>query len=112
MAMVNLQMSPEEAREMGMCAESTPDGDLPRYPYGTKICLDDDSVEKLGITKLPAVGATMMLMARVTVVGVRSGQNQGGDAENYVDLQITDAEIKPTQRSQSELASAMYPNQE
>ena len=54
MAMVNMKMSATEAKEYG--GEATMASDAPEYPYGLCIRLDDDALEKLGITALPAIG--------------------------------------------------------
>lgn len=89
MAMVNMQMSAEEAREM---TQPTAD-DAPRYPYGLCICLDDDALEKLGLTQLPAVGTAMTLTARVEVSSTSAYQTRGGESEARLELQITDMEL-------------------
>jgi hypothetical protein len=92
--MVNMQMSAEEAKEYtGAVAEP---GNAPKYPYGLSLCLNDDSLTKLGIKALPAVGSKMTINAVVVVTSVGSSQQQDGDAESRAELQITDMELSPS----------------
>lgn len=103
MALVNMKASAEESQEYGM--------ESPEYPYGLSIDLDDDSLEKLGITALPKVGAEMMVTARCVVKSVSSSQMQGGDQESRVCLQITDMEIGQTDNAQNnDRATKLYGN--
>ena len=97
--MVNMQMSAEEAREY---SEPTPPDEQPRYPYGLCLDLDDDSLAKLGITSLPAVGATMTMTAKVTVTRTGAYQTQGSDQEMSLGLQITDMELSDPGRTQAD----------
>lgn len=89
MALVNMKMSAEEARE-----EYEPTAaDAPEYPYGLSLNLDDESLAKLGITTLPAVGTTMTLTARVEVCSTSQYSNRKGENETSLSLQITDMEL-------------------
>lgn len=95
MAMVNMQQSAEEAREdAGLLDTST--SDLPRYPYGLQLYLDDESLKKLGMS-LPPIGSTMTLQAMVTVTSTSSNQTQGSEPETCLGLQITDMALAPAQ---------------
>lgn len=108
MAMVDMMLSKEEAQEENGCVSA--DSDLPRYPYGLSLCLDDDSLQKLGITAMPAIGTEMMVTARVKVTGVRSRETQdekGSDSESSVDLQITSMELSSAQEEKS-TAAVLY----
>lgn len=60
------------------------------YPYGLRISLDDESIAKLGISKLPEVGLEMYLGATVKVVEVSENELHGENKERRVELQITD----------------------
>lgn len=90
MTMVNMQMSAEEAKEQ--CGMPSP-GNMPKYPYGLCLQLDDDALAKLGIQTPPVVGTKMMLTAVVEVTAVRSQQDQNGEDESSMDLQVTDMEL-------------------
>jgi len=60
-----------------------------RYPYGTRINLDQDSLDKLGIMKLPTVGDKIMIEGKCEVISVR--QSEDGKS---VELQITDMDLE------------------
>jgi len=70
------------------CAAPCESPDAPRYPWGLSLSLDNDSLEKLGLTELPALGAETMLVARVKVTSVSSNESEHGASKN-VSLQIT-----------------------
>lgn len=89
--MVNMQMSAEEAKEYSGLA-STPDN-APKYPYGLCLDLCDESLAKLGISSLPAVGTQMTLTAKVIVTRTGAYQTQDGESEASMGLQITDMEL-------------------
>lgn len=69
----------------------------PRYPWGLSLSLDNASLEKLGMTKLPEVGATFELDAKVKVTSV--SQNEDGSSSNRsASLQITEMCLEPLSR--------------
>lgn len=80
----------EEATEGSPAAAAS---DLPKYPYCLSIYLNDEVLKKLGMDSIPAVGAELMLMAKVQVTGTSSRQNLGGEPEQCVDLQITEMDL-------------------
>lgn len=104
MALVNMKMSREEAKEYNTI--DSPDN-APQYPYGLCLDLNDDSLEKLGITALPKVGTEMTITAKVVVKSVSAYDRMGGDAEQSVSMQITDMEIGAG-KSQSDAATSLY----
>lgn len=103
MAMVNMKMSTEVAKEW---AEPTAD-DAPRYPYGLQLNLDDEALEKLGITQVPAVGTKMTLTAVVEVCSTSAYATQEGESEASVSLQITDMELSSGQQA-GDAATLLY----
>lgn len=108
MALVDMTLSKEEAKEESGLMSA--DYDMPRYPYGLCLCLDDDSLKKLGITSLPAIGTEMMITAKVKVTSVRSRETQTenqSDSESSVDMQITAMEIGANQEARS-AATVLY----
>ena len=60
MTMTNMKMSKKEAT---LLAEASP-SDQPEYPYGLRISLDSAALDKLGMKKLPEVGAVVEITAR------------------------------------------------
>lgn len=106
MAMVDMTMSAEEAKE-----QTAPDtSDAPKYPWGLRISLDDDSIEKLGLTTLPAVGSKMTMTCAVEVCSTGAYQDQSGESETSMSLQITAMELAPAQdaQTQTSAATALY----
>lgn len=89
--MISTAMSKAEAREEYPGATAN---DLPKYPYGMSITLDDLLISKLGISDVIPVGTAMNMMARVTVTRVGQREAQNGDPETTMELQITDMEIE------------------
>lgn len=101
--MVNMQLTAEEAKDYASC-EPKP-GDGPRYPYGLCLYLDDETLAKLGITELPAVGAELQLSAKVVVTSIGMNQQQDGDKEQRAELQITDMDLGGAPR---DVAKSLY----
>jgi len=98
--LINMEMSAAEAKE-----ESSPEAEAPKYPWGLCISLDDESLKKLNIDKLPEIGAKMRVIAEVEVSAVRAYSSQGGESESSVDLQITDMVLTG---AESSAASVLY----
>lgn len=109
--MINMAMTAEEAKEEYGAPGATTDPELPKYPYGLIISLDDETMKKLGLTELPDVGYVMKCTAFVTVTDIGSSQSQGGEPEQRMSLQITDMQLDAPQRSNADIAAALYPNQ-
>jgi hypothetical protein len=103
--MTNLAMSKDEAKkEYGAEPE---DDDLPKYPYGLSIYLDDDTLKKLGITDVPKVGTSMPATITVMVTGTSQRATQsskdGEQMSTCVDLQITDMDITIPSKSAADV---------
>lgn len=86
--MINLKKEKEE-KEMALMSSM-------EYPYGLRLNLDHETLEKLGIKELPKMGAKVNLEAIAEVVSVSSHANMEGEVENCICLQITDMEFKKT----------------
>jgi hypothetical protein len=85
--LVSMKMSKSEREE-----QSKPMmlGDAPIYPYGLQLRLDEEALDKLGETTLPAVGESVMVYAKAKVVSVSSNESTDGGKRRNVELQITD----------------------
>lgn len=101
--MKSMALTADEAKEYSNPVQAPGDG--PKYPYGLCLCLDNDTLEKLGITSLPDVGQVMEIKALATVTSVGMNQEQDGDKRQRADLQITDLELS---KSTGDLAERMY----
>lgn len=88
--LISMEQSAEEVKEQ----QNPTMADAPKYPWGLFITLNDDSLEKLGITTLPTAGTTVTILARAEVTGTRENQTQGNESEMSVDLQITDMQVE------------------
>jgi len=86
MMLVNMKQEPDRKEE------TVPYGDS-AYPYGLRVCLNDEVLKKLGIP-LPAVGQALLLTAQVEVVSARADKELNGDKEIGCDLQITDMSLE------------------
>lgn len=64
------------------------------YPYGLRLHLDHETLIKLGVKELPAMGAMVNIEAIAEVVSVSSSSNHEGKIENNICLQITDMDLK------------------
>lgn len=104
MALVSMKMSASERKEY---ANETIASDAPSYPWGLCIHLDDDALNKLGLTEMPAVGTELMVMAKVVVKGTSAHARDGEMDHRSVEMQITDMELGPV-ASASSAATALY----
>lgn len=75
------------------------------YPYGLRISLRNEELEKLGITALPAVGSEMTLHASVRVTSTSQNEYQDEKPRMHVELQIEKMAIDSGKRAEK----AMYP---
>lgn len=73
----------EQKKESSMAIEA------PKYPCGLNFSMNDDALEKIGMTDMPEVGEEMTLTAIVTVTGVSANDYGDGQKNRSVSLQIT-----------------------
>lgn len=89
MKMSNMAMSAKEKKAMtGSPTASAPEA--LQYPYGLQIDLGDESIRKLGMDELPAVGSVLMLHAKVTVSRTNQSEESDGKKRQNLGLQITE----------------------
>ncbi len=103
-SLINMQSSAEEAKEYVQPSAE----DAPKYPWGLCVTLDDDSLEKLGVSSLPAVGTEVTIMAKAIVTAARENATQGGESEASVDLQITDMRVDGMDAGGAEAEAARF----
>lgn len=92
--MVDMALTPAEAKEDAPqpVAEAAIKG--PRYPYGLSISLGDDELKKLGLgDELPSAGEMIHLFAMAKVTSAGEHESMGTDGKTSicrrVELQIT-----------------------
>lgn len=87
--------------------------DRPAYPYGLSLRLDHDALQTLGIEELPAAGAILALVAKVSVEGSRSEDRVGADGKTTqsksLHLQITDLALSDDGKQAKAASAALYP---
>lgn len=92
MTMINLKNTKKDKAEQKK-ENTIGDASFHDYPWGLRIDLNDDVMEKLGLTaKNFKVGATVTLTAKCTVKEVRTTE-RNGKADQSLELQITAMDI-------------------
>ena len=102
--MPDLRLSEMEKKDF-----STPSAGpkAPKYPYGLKITLGPEELEKLGISELPQVDSFVDFEAKAQVVGVSVAESEGDVNEHRLELQITEIYMKDKKEEKS-TESALY----
>lgn len=92
MALVDMKRTEADMKSGMDAMPAMADG---QYPYGLNICLDKEELAKLGITKLPEIGAEFkgLICAQVTRIS-QSADMTMGDESMSISLQITEMEIQ------------------
>lgn len=80
------------------------------YPWGLKVHLEDEDLEKLGIDMLPDVGGKRLMIARVEIVSASRHDTQDG-VDRSMSLQITDMKLREDE-PERDPADVMYGNKE
>lgn len=67
--------------------------DEPQFPFGLSITLDDESLSKLGIKALPAVGEQMIVVGVGPVESVSQNERSGSKRNRSVTIQLEQLEV-------------------
>lgn len=102
--MISMKLTTAEAKAETFLGEQD---ELPEYPYGLTICIDDDLLAKLGITDLPPVGTKFRIEALAEVCSTSQYANQSG-ADQSMSLQITDMELDAGNTEPKSIANRIY----
>lgn len=81
--------------------------DMPKYPYGLTLHLDEDVISKLEIDKLPEAGEKKMLLASVEITNSGQEDSVKGKKRRSLVLQITDMTLEDIKEKKS-MANKMY----
>ena len=100
MDLISMKLTPEEQKHEAM---ETMMASKPEYPYGLRIDLCDESVEKLGIEKLPEIGSTMLVMAKCEVCCVSERKDEDGETDKQIGLQIVEMSVGQKKSAQKAL---------
>lgn len=88
--MKSMKCKPSDSKSK---AEYASPVDAPQYPYGLKIRLEKEQLDKLGIKELPEVDSEAVLMANCVVVRVSKDESQNGYESTCCELQITEMSL-------------------
>lgn len=80
MKLSDMKLSKVQKKDMMPTAVSADSG--PDYPYGLHITLDSAALDKLGISKLPKVGAKMSLQAVGVITSVSQHESKDHDSRS------------------------------
>lgn len=83
--MVDVGLTEEEQLEYSQPMASA---DVPKYPWGLRISLDEKTLEKLGLDEDPEVGDYIDLRAFARVTSASRDQSANGKVSRRVELQI------------------------
>ena len=79
-----------------------------QYPWGLKLNLDTEELEKLGIKEAPEVGEEVLIYAKAYIKDVSQNEREGEDGKRlHVGYQITDLEIGPV-KNMDDAAEKMF----
>jgi hypothetical protein len=67
--------------------------DSDAYPYGLRLDINDDSLDKLGMDDLPKVGKTVKIVAEAEVQSASESTSASGKSHRSVGLQITKMKV-------------------
>lgn len=104
MELKSMILSPEEKKEYAGSVVA----EAPMYPYGLRISLGDDAIDKLGLVGNPEAGQKLMLVARVEVVGFSQDKTFTGDIEKSLSLQITEMALAPDTDKKTDPEKVLY----
>lgn len=96
MSLTSMKMSKRDSK--GECAIDCSDS---KYPYGIRINLDNHSLDKLGISKLPEVG-TEMIVVGVGVVESANERKRRKGIDRDISIQLQRLEVGPLEESTAE----------
>lgn len=91
--MVDMMLTPEELKEQYGPPTVLAD-EQEKYPWGLRLNLSADELEKLGIDKLPEVGEPFTIEAVGYVCDVSQSETEGGKPRRSLCIQITDLELE------------------
>lgn len=92
--LVSMKKSKSEVKKEksgGCCSPLGYDSDA--YPYGLRLDLSDESLDKLGLDDLPKVGKTVKIVAQAEVQSASESTSSSGKSHRSVGLQITKMKV-------------------
>ena len=87
MKMTSMKLSPKESKEM-MKPQVGKDG--PSYPYGLRLNLDRECIDKLNMGRMPKIGSEVTILAKAKVESVSERDSTDSGKHRTLELQITE----------------------
>lgn len=87
--LVDMKLTKKQAKN-----ENEMSVELPKYPFGLSINLDDESLKKLGFDSLPDVGDEFIVVGIGPVKSVRASENENGSDRSF-SIQLQKLEVGP-----------------
>lgn len=110
MKMTSMEMTAEMKKRMEPAASPKEDTG-PKYPWGTRLTLEDDHVGMMGMDDAKS-GETVEMMVRGKVTGTRNEDMAGGKKRKSVDIQVTHMGMKPKEMDMKAAAKTLYGGKE
>lgn len=101
--MKSMKLSPKEAT-----AEAMPMPSKPEYPWGLCLRLNEETIAKLGLDKLPEVGKQVSIQAVGEVVSVSMNQYADQKQNRCLELQVTELGVGPYEEPKMDAGAALY----
>jgi len=89
-------------------SEPISDENQPKYPWGLRIHLHTEEIEKLGL-EMPNIGEEFILKAKVVVTELHESKSADNKDKKSIDFQITDMILK-TEQDIINMAERLYKN--
>lgn len=105
MNLINMACTPKEEASERETLLGIEEPDEPKYPYGLRLSLDEESMQKLGLEGLLQVGSVVTIMAKAKVVGASENEILD-ETERRIDIQITD--MAPPAQPGATMADRLY----
>jgi hypothetical protein len=90
MKQVSMKLAPPEptsAEKMYPSMACGPDS-TPEYPYGLRICLQEEQLKALGLTELPETGTTVTISAKGEVSSTSAYDDQNRGVQRTLEIQL------------------------
>ena len=112
MELVSLAIDPKKIEERKEAMEAPCEVEVPKYPWGTTINLDGDTITALGLKEMPATGTVFKITGIVKVTGTSDREYETGkgvEKRQTLDLQITDMGLEGQKKQTfKEAAGTLY----
>lgn len=112
MELVSLAIDKKKLEEKQAERDAPCEPEIPKYPWGTSINLDGDTIAALGLKEMPQTGTVFKITGVVKVTGTSDREYETGkgvEKRQTLDLQITDMGLEGAKKQTfKEAASTLY----